>query len=193
MSAMVCHRQPHDCLLNNRLSRRSSKKTKKTKLRLTGHCVRNLSVTGEFPAQRASNAEKGSIWWRHHEESEAAVEWCFTISRIVWYTVYIILYGSWRNIVVSSGIGLEPNRRQAITWTNVEQDQWRHMVHQATMSCYKSEPLQFMSPNLRSIDVHDDVIKWKHFPRHWPFLRGIHRSPVDSSHKGQWRGALIYS
>ena len=27
--------------------------------------------------------------------------------------------------------------------------------------------------------VHDDVIKWKHFPRHWPFVRGIHRSPVN--------------
>ena len=25
---------------------------------------------------------------------------------------------------------------------------------------------------------HDDVIKWKHFPRYWPFVRGIHRSPV---------------
>ena len=23
--------------------------------------------TGEFPAQMASNAEKVSIWWRHHE------------------------------------------------------------------------------------------------------------------------------
>ena len=23
---------------------------------------------------------------------------------------------------------------------------------------------------------HDDVIKWKHFPRYWPFMRGIHRS-----------------
>ena len=28
--------------------------------------------------------------------------------------------------------------------------------------------------------VHDDVIKWKHFPHYWPFLRGIHRSPVNS-------------
>ena len=25
-------------------------------------------------------------------------------------------------------------------------------------------------------DNHDDVIKWKHFPRNWPFVRGIHRS-----------------
>ena len=41
--------------------------------------------------------------------------------------------------------------------------------------------------------LHDDVIKWKHFPRYWPFVRGIHRSPVNSPHKGQWRGALIFS
>ena len=40
---------------------------------------------------------------------------------------------------------------------------------------------------------HDDVIKWKHFPRYWPFVRGIHRSPVNSPHKGQWRGALVFS
>ena len=39
----------------------------------------------------------------------------------------------------------------------------------------------------------NDVIKWKHFPRYWPFVRGIHRWPVNSPHKGQWRGALIFS
>ena len=37
--------------------------------------------------------------------------------------------------------------------------------------------------------IHDDVIKWKHFPRYWPCVRGIHRLPVNSPHKGQWRGA----
>ena len=31
---------------------------------------------------------------------------------------------------------------------------------------------------------HDYVIKWKHFPRYWPFVWGIHRSPVNSPHKG---------
>ena len=41
--------------------------------------------------------------------------------------------------------------------------------------------------------IHDDVIKWKHFPRNWPFVRGIHRSPLNSPHKGQWRGALMFS
>ena len=43
------------------------------------------------------------------------------------------------------------------------------------------------------VTSHDDVIKWKHFPRYWPFVRGIHRSPVNSPHKGQWRGALMLS
>ena len=41
--------------------------------------------------------------------------------------------------------------------------------------------------------AHAGVIKWKHFPCYWPFVRGIHRSPVTSPHKGQWRGALRFS
>ena len=36
-------------------------------------------------------------------------------------------------------------------------------------------------------------MKWKYFPRYWPFVPGIHRSPVNSPHKGQWRGALMFS
>ena len=40
---------------------------------------------------------------------------------------------------------------------------------------------------------HDDVIKRKHFPRNWPFVREIHRSPVNFPHKGQWLGALMFS
>ena len=33
--------------------------------------------------------------------------------------------------------------------------------------------------------VHDDVIKWNHFPRYWPFGRGIHRSSPYSPHRSQ--------
>ena len=40
---------------------------------------------------------------------------------------------------------------------------------------------------------YDDVIKWKLFPRHWPCVRGIHRSPVNSPHNSQWRRALLFS
>ena len=38
---------------------------------------------------------------------------------------------------------------------------------------------------------------WRHqmqtFSRHWPFVRGIHGSPVNSPGKGQWRGAFMFS
>ena len=37
-----------------------------SKPRFTGLCMRNSPVTGDFPAQRANNAENVSIWWRHH-------------------------------------------------------------------------------------------------------------------------------
>ena len=51
-----------DCLLNW-LFRRRSKKI--WKLCVIGLCEGNPPVTGGFPLQRASNAEKVFIWWRH--------------------------------------------------------------------------------------------------------------------------------
>ena len=59
----VPNHEPHDCLLH-RLFRHKLKKT--SKLHVTGFCAWNSPVTGEFPTQRASNAENVSIWWRHH-------------------------------------------------------------------------------------------------------------------------------
>ena len=59
----VSNHQPHDCLLN-RLFRHGSKKT--SKIRITGLCAGNSSVTGEFPTQSASKAEYVSIWWCHY-------------------------------------------------------------------------------------------------------------------------------
>ena len=73
--------------------------------------------------------------------------------------------------------------------------------------------------NLDLFNAHNGVIKWKYFPRYWPFMRGIHRSPLDSPfvrgihrspldspfvrgihrlpldspHKGQWCRALMFS
>ena len=64
--AGVWNHQPHDCLLNRLFTRRSKKPSK---LRVTGLCVGNSPVTGEFPAQKASDTEKVSIWWRHHAET----------------------------------------------------------------------------------------------------------------------------
>ena len=47
-----------------------------------------------------------------------------------------------------------------------------HTYYDNTISCQKSRAL-----------IHDDVIKRKHFQRNWPFVRGIHRWPLDSPHK----------
>ena len=57
---------------------------------------------------------------------------------------------------------------------------------------YQMNPLLYVGCFSSSLP-HDDVIKWKHFPRYWPFVRGIHRFPVNYPHKGQWRGDLMFS
>ena len=68
------------------------------------------------------------------------------------------------------------------------------------MLCGKENVIATLSELLHAMDTrcmkncifHDDVIKWKHFPRYWPFVRGIYRSPANSP-QGQWRGALMFS
>ena len=50
----------------------------------------------------------------------------------------------------------------------------------------------FVAVDGPELNDHDDVIKWKHFPRYLPFVSGIHPTVTCGfPHKGQWRGALI--
>ena len=61
---------------------------------------------------------------------------------------------------------------------------------------YNQQTLENLSSDSTTFSPHwdhDDVIKWKHFPRYWPFVRGIHRSPVNCTYKCQWGGALKIS
>ena len=88
--------QPHGCLLN-RLFRSRSKKT--SKLHVTGLCAGNSPVTGEFTAQRASNAEKVSIRWRHHDWTKFPLNSIYH-GKIVWWN------GSWVNANISETFGL---------------------------------------------------------------------------------------
>ena len=96
-----------------------------------------------------------------------------------------------------------PNRQQAIILTN---DGWVYRRISTSLGLDELKPA--VSPNIASYTVfpmkctvdcfvvcfvHDDVIKWKHFSRYWPCVRGIHRWPVNSPHKGQWRGPLVFS
>ena len=67
----VSNYEPHHRLLNCLFMRRSKTASK---LRVTGLCEGNSSVTSEFTTQRASKAESASFWWRHHEVAFS----CFT-------------------------------------------------------------------------------------------------------------------
>ena len=133
-------------------------------------------VTDEFPSQRASNAGSVSIWWRHHR--------------------YVQLKcGSWGRIKKSNRHGEPPN------WLNSHIPECSCSIcHNAP---FKTEMCTFLfwmehcwiwNGSIlgfvklvhsflgylifadKQIPPHDDVIKWKHFPRNWPFVRGIHRS-----------------
>ena len=95
-------------------------------------------------------------------------------------------------------------------FTNDPCDLWSHRVFETfprfscrnclalmSIGCFygtlETDPVQSICFYWQSMAVflyHNDVIKWKHFPRYWPFVRGIHRSPVNSP---QWRGALMFS
>ena len=97
-----------------------------------------------------------------------------------------------------SGYWLGAVRQQAITGANVQPDICPHMAspgHSTVPFCFVMlwhGMVIVLSASEVTLD-HDDVIKWKHFPRNWPFLRDIHRSSVNSPRKGRWRGALMFS
>ena len=64
----------------------------------------------------------------------------------------------------------------------------------STMASFRMKILPLCySGYSHAISYHNDVIKWKHFPRYWPFVRGNHRFPANSPHKCQWRRALIFT
>ena len=71
----------------------------------------------------------------------------------------------------------------------------KYFIYRGASANHLHKAFDFSSPLSRrlSLGFHDDVIKWEHFPRYWPFARGIHRSPLNSPQKGQWFRALMFS
>ena len=118
------HRRLH-CLLNWRRSKKTSE------LRVTGPCA----VTGEFPAQKASNAEKLSNWRRHHD---FIVRSCKASDK-------------WDSV-------LKCGHRLGI-WQLPRHLWWRHQMETFSALLARCEG----------------------------------NSPVNSPHKGQWRGDLMFS
>ena len=100
------------------------------------------------------------------------------------------------SVIVMVADVLDPNRWQTIS---------NHCAHTAVnlvpnrshcttrISHCGPPPGNTSRNNDETIPLHDGVIKWKQFPLYWPFVRGIHRSSLNSPHKGQWRGDLMFS
>ena len=68
-----------------------------------------------------------------------------------------------------------------------------HITNADSVKVKTTEPQQAWRHSPVIPILHDDAIEWKDFPRYWPFVWEIHRLPVHSTHKGQWRGALMFS
>ena len=122
-----------------------------SKLRVTGLCAGNSPVTGEFPAQMASNAENVSIWWRHHEKRHLG-HLGFTVEHN-------------RNRQYIHAVWAYATNSNSISWVPTEQ-QSNLLVS------------EYYNPG-----AHEDVMTWKSFPHHWPFLWKIYSSYVALPHK----------
>ena len=103
------------------------------------------------------------------------------------------IYDPWWYHVVSenlvnigSGHGLLPDSTNPLHETLLTYSRWG-LESKFHINSFRYQSLKFVWK------LHDDVIKWKHFPRSRPFVWGIQWSPVNSPHKGQWRGALMFS
>ena len=85
-----------------------------------------------------------------------------------------------------------------LVWTSCWTNHW-YLDHVKLSLCDTAGPIDDKSTLAQIMawcdqtTTHHDVIKWKHFQHYWPFVKGIHQSPVDSRHKGQWRRALVFS
>ena len=111
-----------------------------------------------------------SLWF--NEDSINQLFWCYP-----WVRIFLI-QKYWKLIHVP--LRTSPSEE----WINDRADDERiHVWLQQTH--FLITALRLLSPWWRR--------QMKHFPRYWPSVQGIHRSPMNSPHTGQWRGALIFS
>ena len=111
-------------------------------------------------------------------------------------TEYVVLREDLTGEVESVCRGVERVRHIYTSTTNRLEVEFPHAQSNTDVyfAVYYEGEFCFSTPLKRQCPhFHDDVIKWKHFSCYRPFVRGIHRSPVNSPNKGQWRGALMFS
>ena len=161
-------KSPASRLLTQRLFRCRSKKI--SKFRVTGLWEGNSPVTGEFPAQRASSrtVENASIWWRHHGQAITCSSIC---------QEHFGLTTAYENSLFCRMTNVHPNKTK---WCSPG-TQFILSYHISFLTSLAQRQYYMMTSsngNIFRVTGH---------------LWVIHRSPVNSPHKGQWRGALIFS
>ena len=79
----------------------------------------------------------------------------------------------WHKYFSLRSIWYNSNRRQAVDWTKDDPIYWRHMASLCHDDFAKSLSIIHSAMDILSFqNVYDDVSKWKHFPRCWPFVSG---------------------
>ena len=101
-------------------------------------------------------------------------------------------------VIIGAGNGSFPEGTRPITELMFTSRRWGCVSVTIYKRTYQHEFSYSAVPDLVSRTFLQTYLSWwRHrmeaFPRYWPFLRGIHRSPVNSPHKGQLRGALMFS
>ena len=160
------------------------------------------------PRHRAIKITQATVWvtryfgfaWHIRSKQEVSrpnrlIEKLFFSHENVEYPQRVMCHGAWgpskyKDVVSICFLFQRQDRATTVLYPTWESHIWKYGLYIGTGPV--SDWLRFVAARIAAC-THDDVIKWKHFPRYWPFVRGIHRSPVNSSHKGQWRGALILS
>ena len=206
----VSNHQPRYCLLNL-LFRHRLKKT--SKLRVTGLCAGESPVTGEFPAQRASNAENVSIWWRHHHDhgdgnipdmttlcvsviirNLTNSRWCILPQ---WEIVLVDNYRSWwqlwsdaENVSVWR---IRTDYRRYVSC--VLNALWRHNVGMFSelLALWEGNPWWSVDVTVLPRNVMMTSSNGNIFRVTDHLCGEFTGSPANFPHKGQWRGALMFS
>ena len=145
-----------------------------SKLRINDLCEGNPPVTGGFPSLRTSTAEMLHLMTSscaHIGQQIRDIFYRYTNYKYPTLTIHVLPgFRAWTSNYDSAFCWM-----QLLTHDLQWQFYWSAIEIRAWMFYMMTSP------------------KWKRFPRYWPFVRGIDRSPVNSPHKGQWRGALMFS
>ena len=132
------------------------------------------------------SANKTTFLHRHHLNTR-------TMVKVTWYIRYTLCFVFLSGQYIISLLSISVIFIQHFLWLHhwhwgiIPREIWNPLSKTVLNKCsliWNKGPVKI---------CHDDVIKWKHFPHHWPFVRGIHYSPEDSPHKGQWCRALMFS